>query len=306
MDADWLRVIQAPGLPFEPLPGGWLVNSWLQRDLISRLHKMLEDESTWLAVGRPSGLSVNLCQHLHGRRVMYDVMDDTPGFLSGMSKSWMQRMHLELAQQAEVLWCSASALQANINKATGRQAALVRNGNFAPSVSKGQPLGPPWIFGYVGTLAFWFDWDWVIKLATALPDAEIRLYGPLMCKAPPDLPSNIQIHGPVSNETALALMADWHVGLIPFQKNKLTESVDPVKYYEYRAAGLPVLSTRFGEMNWHARDEAVWFLEDVDLASLPQRLINWADVPVARTQLDTTWNSRFDQAGLTAGWLTAV
>ncbi|GHD67430.1 hypothetical protein GCM10007350_31100 [Jeongeupia chitinilytica] len=38
------------------------------------------------------------------------------------------------------------------------------------------------------------------------------------------------------------------VGLIPFKKNRLTKSVDPIKFYEMRALGVPIWSTSFGTM----------------------------------------------------------
>ncbi len=44
-------------------------------------------------------------------------------------------------------------------------------------------------------------------------------------------------------------MAEFDVGLIPFKQNALTAAVDPIKYYEYRALALPVISTDFGEMH---------------------------------------------------------
>ena len=43
---------------------------------------------------------------------------------------------------------------------------------------------------------------------------------------------------------------------IPFLKNDITKYVDPVKFYEYRLAGKAILSTPFGEMLWHHKEEA--------------------------------------------------
>ena len=46
-------------------------------------------------------------------------------------------------------------------------------------------------------------------------------------------------------------------GIIPFKVNRLTAAVDPIKYYEYRAAGLPVISTEFGEMRQRRADPRI-------------------------------------------------
>ena len=68
-------------------------------------------------------------------------------------------------------------------------------------------------------------------------------------------------------------MAGFDVGLIPFANNDVTAYVDPVKYYEYRALGLPVLSTRFGEMSHRNATDGVYFWDqlmsgEVDIATL--------------------------------------
>ena len=39
----------------------------------------------------------------------------------------------------------------------------------------------------------------------------------------------------------------FSAGIIPFKKNELTAAVNPVKLYEYSAAGLPTVSTDFSE-----------------------------------------------------------
>ena len=41
--------------------------------------------------------------------------------------------------------------------------------------------------------------------------------------------------------------SQFNVGLIPFRLNQLTRGVNPNKLYEYLAAGIPVVSTRFSE-----------------------------------------------------------
>ncbi|WP_434603675.1 hypothetical protein [Pseudomonas sp. R1-7] len=79
-------------------------------------------------------------------------------------------------------------------------------------------------------------------------------------------PANIKLLPECSHASAIAAMATFSVGLIPFKLNRLTASVDPIKYYEYRALGLPVLCTRFGEMALRDKEPGVWILdEDSDL-----------------------------------------
>jgi glycosyltransferase involved in cell wall biosynthesis len=39
----------------------------------------------------------------------------------------------------------------------------------------------------------------------------------------------------------------FRAGLIPFRRTPLTEAVNPVKLYEYAAAGVPTVTTRFSD-----------------------------------------------------------
>jgi glycosyltransferase involved in cell wall biosynthesis len=44
-----------------------------------------------------------------------------------------------------------------------------------------------------------------------------------------------------------SIVSSFRVGLIPFRRTPLTEAVNPVKLYEYAAAGIPCVTTRFSD-----------------------------------------------------------
>jgi hypothetical protein len=325
-DSSWLHVQSARSLPLEPLPCGAQLLAWMQRPLREQLHALLEQEDTWLAVGRPSGLALALCAARQGQRVLYDVMDDMPQFSQGLSRRWMGRTHETLLAQAQVVWGSSARIIETLAERTRQPAALVRNGTvLVPELAPGADSDrdgvgsavhaqAPLVLGYVGTIAAWFDWQALRQLALALPQAHIHLYGPLECTPPAVLPANVQLRGPVPHSRVFSLMRSWHAGLIPFVHNTLTQSVDPVKYYEYRACGLPVLTTLFGEMPHHAaEDDGVWPLETLLSEGLEERLRNWHRqqallhaqcLPLAPASLQTaTWADRFEAGARVCGWV---
>ncbi|NLX18354.1 MAG: glycosyltransferase family 1 protein, partial [Desulfobulbus sp.] len=157
------------------------------------------------------------------------------------------------------------------------------------------------IFGYVGTMAAWFDWDWVTALANSRADDEIRLIGPLFKSPTKRLPNNIRLLPPCKHAAALKAMLEFDVGLIPFKKNELTTSVDPIKYYEYRALALPVLSTDFGEMRLRSEAPGVFISQsEQDVEYLVQKALNCErDVEQAHAfALSNSWQVRFDAAQL--------
>ena len=320
--ADWLRVVSMPSVPLEPLPGGRQLVQALHAPTRGRLLELMEHPQTWLVAGKPSGLAMDLCAAVQGRRVLYDVMDDVPLFSRGLSQRWMQRAHTALLTQAQAVWGSADKLVRSMNGLTRSVPTLVRNGTLLPELPARMDGGvgtvahanAPLVLGYVGTVASWFDWKMLGLLAAALPQARIDVYGPQEGPVPAGLPPQVRLHGPVPHAQVFGLMRQWHAGLIPFARNALTDSVDPVKYYEYRMCGLPVLTTLFGEMPHHAlADDGVWDMADAQvLAALEPRLRRWHAGLAQQQSLGRSlmpegvksagWNARFDAGAQAVGW----
>jgi hypothetical protein len=71
----------------------------------------------------------------------------------------------------------------------------------------------------------------------------------------------VRLSPAISQDQVYARLATFSVGLIPFKRCEITAYVDPVKYYEYRAMGLPVLSSAFGEMQHKQNDLGIFFFE---------------------------------------------
>jgi glycosyltransferase involved in cell wall biosynthesis len=104
--------------------------------------------------------------------------------------------------------------------------------------------------GYLGAIAPWFDFDLVIAAASARPQWEFVLVGPVLPGAGPALArllslSNVSVEPAVPHDDVPRVLAGFDVGLIPFRLTTLTAGVNPNKLYEYLAAGLPVVSTPF-------------------------------------------------------------
>jgi hypothetical protein len=97
----------------------------------------------------------------------------------------------------------------------------------------------------------------------------------------------------------MTAMQRFDVGLIPFRQNQLTASVDPIKYYEYRALGLPVVSTNFGEMALRGSQDGTWISQQPqDASALVAQALQHRATTESVQQFRTTnsWNARFDAA----------
>lgn len=299
----WLRVIKPTAFPIEPLPGSGFVNSLRWSRLLLDLEAFVERKETMLAFGKPSVLALAVLNRFSGCRSVYDAMDDFPAFYSGLSRSAMQSREKELGSQVTLLLVSSTALKRRWSGYRG-DVRLVHNA-LDPDVLPPLRVNPAnrdkRVFGYVGTIASWFDWEWLIALAESRPDDEVRLIGPLFAAASKSLPPNVKLLPPCQHQLALSAMQDFDVGLIPFKKTPLTESVDPIKYYEYRALGLPVLSTDFGEMVFRKGADGTFLSRGVaDMGEqVSQALQHHTSAENVRVfAARNSWGARFSEAGI--------
>jgi len=112
---------------------------------------------------------------------------------------------------------------------------------------------------YVGAIADWFDVDLVSWVATRLPDISFVLIGPVIGCNLKDLQThrNVYILGPRAYSDLPAYMQHADVGIIPFLKSRLTDAVNPIKLFEYCAAGLPVVITDLAEAGRYANQDFI-------------------------------------------------
>ena len=99
---------------------------------------------------------------------------------------------------------------------------------------------------YVGAVESWFDFSLVEALARAMPETAVAIIGACGAAPPAELSSNVRFLGERSHPHVLEAMTRARVGIIPFKRDGLTASVNPVKAYEYLASGLPVVMTPMG------------------------------------------------------------
>ncbi|WP_092462204.1 glycosyl transferase [Pseudomonas sp. NFACC46-3] len=260
----WLQICKPRSLPIEPIPGSALLLKRLWRNLFKEAAAFSAKGPCMICVGKPSELALQLLALIPGSRAVYDAMDDFPAFYQGLSRRSMERRQAQLIRQVGTVLASSSPLRDRLLGMTD-QVELALNACDMHALAPVESLDfgvKQQVLGYVGTLGRWFDWELVIALAQANPGNQIRLIGPLFTPPPCVLPANIELLPECSHAGAIAAMTTFSVGLIPFKLNRLTASVDPIKYYEYRALGLPVISTRFGEMALRDREPGVWIVDE--------------------------------------------
>ncbi len=297
-----VTVLPVPALPIEPLPGGTALNSsLLWRGVWRELIRFVDDGPTVLAIGGPSRLALAALGRLPVVASLYDAMDDFPEFYSGVSRSAMQRTERQIVAQVDLVIASSTRLAQKFEGLSVPVETVLNASGIRECPPRNADRPARKVLGYAGCIANWFDWPLVVQLAESVPDMDVELVGP--CLTPPQrpLPPNIRMHGGCDHRSLHAHLNRFTAGLIPFCINRVTASVDPIKYYDYRAFGLPVLSTNFGEMAYRQSEDNVFFMDrGADLraivAAAISQTIPWHST--ASFRRSNRWEERFASAGM--------
>lgn len=200
-------------------------------------------------------LLFGLARSLRPRVAVFAVEDALEHF-SGMPRVAVRHAR-DMAAWADFTTVTATGLEPWARRHGAKSVVHLPNGvafrRFArpaalPPAPAGMPSGGP-VAIYVGALDEWFDEALLAAAARALPDWRFVLIGP------PRLPfaalralHNVTFLGPKPAAEVPAHL--WHstVGIIPFRRTPLIETVQPLKLHEYLAAGIPVVATPWREL----------------------------------------------------------
>ncbi|EED32010.1 glycosyltransferase, putative [gamma proteobacterium NOR5-3] len=190
------------------------------------------------------------------QRSAYRVADNTNGFMGNGAAC--AASEAQIIRSVNKVFTASSSLLDYAKTKGARAPSLLPNGvnlsRFSdapvPSTVLSDMHGP--VAVYVGAISYWFDHDAVVALAQARPDLTILLIGPVDAPEPRYASlANVKLLGPQPHDTVPAYLAAADVGLIPFCANRFPElinDVNPLKLYEYMAAGLPVVASHWRQL----------------------------------------------------------
>lgn len=140
---------------------------------------------------------------------------------------------------------------------------------------------------YIGAIAKWFDFNLLREIANNKPDWRFTIIGNLLNKV--DMPDNVRFIGEKSGQDKVSFLQHADAGLIPFDvsnNSELINYVNPIKLYEYLAAGINVVSVKWPELEM--------INAPISLATTAQEFIG-ALTELENTTKDTKELKRFAQ-----------
>ena len=198
-----------------------------------------------------------LLKALRPALVVYHCVDDIAA-QAGIDVDSFAAAERRFAARADLVIASSPALAERM-RMLSRNVLYAPNvadtGHFATALETGQvdpqlAVLPEPRLVFIGAIAAKkLDLELLAALATARPGWTLVLVGPVGLGDPgTDLSAladrpNVHLLGVRPQRGLPDLLRGASVGLIPYRRSRLTESVFPMKVYEYLAAGLPVVAT---------------------------------------------------------------
>jgi glycosyltransferase involved in cell wall biosynthesis len=207
--------------------------------------------SAALVVSFPAWLEAALeLRRRHGFPILYDCHDWLPGF--GRTAPALLDAETALFEAADAVIVSSQFLYDHVvaNHPLRARPVIIRNAVDPLGLVPAARSGANSVIGYLGALDHWFDVEAVSAIASAHSQARVELAGRVEDSRVLALRRHPNVHflGEVARAGLPALLQGWDAAMIPFVVNDLTLAADPIKLYEYFAAGLPVVSAPLPEV----------------------------------------------------------
>ncbi|MCL6452311.1 MAG: glycosyltransferase [Alicyclobacillus sp.] len=214
--------------------------------------------------------SVDLLPHLHPLATVYDCVDLHAEFQGFVHPALVTRMEQDLVAVSRVVFATADALRERL-LAWHNDVRLVPNAaeveHFAKTSELPEhpllaPIQKPRV-GYVGGIGSWVDQQLIFQLAVSRPTVQWVMIGPVETDVSRlrGLP-NVHFLGLQPYAQLPRFLAGFDAALHAFVQNDLTQSVNPIKIYEYLAAGREVIATTSRELS--RMDRLLWLVRNAD------------------------------------------
>lgn len=196
-----------------------------------------------------------------GATIVFDCLDLATGFTDAPPS--LAVAEAAMIAEADVIVAASAPLAERFEPQ--RTAVIIRNAadvDFFAAGAGDRTAGDNPVIGYFGAIADWFNIAWIEACAAAHPNWRFQLIGRAAgcdTSRAARLP-NVRFYDEQPYRELPRLLREFDVAVIPFKLNELTRCTNPVKLYEYLAAGKPVVAARMPEVE--AATDLVYIADD--------------------------------------------
>jgi len=250
-------VLSPATIPSQGSPRVRMLNKLILRLLIARACRSLGLTRSWLWTYNP--ITTDVLDLRAFERVIYHCVDEI-GAQPGMPFATIAACERELVRRADIVFVTSEALLSSrreIRSDVHYLPNVADFDHFAKAREDATPVPADMtafrnpVFGFVGAISdYKVDYGLLRAAARARPQWSFVLIG-LVGEGEPgssadELKSDPNIHllGPRDYHVLPQYLKAFDVAILPSRLNTYTRAMFPMKFFEYLAAGKPVISTR--------------------------------------------------------------
>lgn len=183
-----------------------------------------------------------------GGRVLFDLLDDWlihPEF-EGI-RSEVRAGYADWFERADLVTANSEATLTLAHSYGRDDAVLILNGCDPERFKSDHNPTGDFIVGYGGKISERLDTGLIKECAAALPGVIFEFAGPILARRPKrelNELRNVRFLGDVAYRDYPEVFVSWDIAWVPHRVGSGETGGDLIKLYEYRAAGLPTISTR--------------------------------------------------------------
>lgn len=309
-------VITPPVLPVNFLPEGFIFRSLLKINeaiIGSRLKKILKKNgiTNFVYINSFNFHYPNIAEHIKPTLTIYHCVD--PMIVPYDMKHGI-KSEAQLVKNSDLVICTSKALY-NEKVLQNEHTYFVPNATDSGQMVDTSELTlkihekvkglPKPIVGYLGTIERRIDYDLIQKIILVNPDKTFILAGPVTENYIPEYfyrINNLHIVGAIPYQEVPHMINSFDVAIIPFKKDSVSDTIFPIKLFEYLSAGKPVICTDFNPDLKDFTNDMVKYCSDANIFS---EAINEAITTDSISKIEqrkalakeNTWKKRSDQIG---------
>ncbi|MDQ0244814.1 hypothetical protein J2S09_002385 [Bacillus fengqiuensis] len=212
----------------------------------------------WL--GSPIYYPVIENEALEDKILIYDKMDDYVGLTRN---EYLQKIiaknEVRLLKEADITFVSSDYFYKEISKLNNNtnKVFLVNNGldkgglagakSVTANIIKKIKQDGSVIFGYIGTVDHWFDYEIIWEILRFNPNFKVVIVGRDNRREERIISENVYYFDPVNKEEIFDIVKTFDYCLYPFKLNEFLQTINPVKMYEYLACNKSTIAANSTE-----------------------------------------------------------